>query len=108
MLALTDSAVEAARSAVQAAEGMAAGLRVMVKSGGCAGMQYGLQLEEAPAEDDQVIEYDGLAVYVDPESFPVLSTVTLDFVQRLEGAGFTFANSAATKSCGCGKSFTCG
>lgn len=107
MVALTQSAVQAARSAIDAAEGQAVGLRVMVKAGGCAGYQYGLQLEDAPGAADTVVRFEGLEVFVDPDSLPLLDSVTVDFVTRLEGAGFVFENSAATSQCGCGKSFSC-
>ncbi|MFC7331605.1 HesB/IscA family protein [Rhodocista pekingensis] len=103
MVALTDSAVQAARTAVEAAAGQAAGLRIMVRPAGCAGLQFGLQLEEGPGDADAVIRFEGLDVYVDQDSVPLLDAVTVDFVERLEGAGFVFENAAPGGGCNCGK-----
>jgi iron-sulfur cluster assembly protein len=107
MLSLTDTAVTAIRSAIDNAGQPVAGLRVMVQSGGCAGLKYGLALELAKAADDTVIETDGVTVLVDPESQTLLDGVVIDFVNGLEGSGFVFNNPNATGGCACGKSFSC-
>ncbi len=105
MLELTDTARAAIRSAIEGAGRPVAGLRIMVNGGGCAGLQYGMALELTRAGDDAVIESDGVTVLIDPESQAHLAGVTIDFVQRLEGAGFVFNNPNAASTCGCGKSF---
>ena len=66
-----------------------------------------MALEPAPRGDDTVIEFDGIKVFIDPESAPMLEGVTVDFLDSMEGSGFKFENPNATKSCGCGNSFSC-
>lgn len=82
------------------------GLRVSVQPGGCSGFKYGLLIEDAPAEDDSVLEMGGFKVFVDPFSAQYLSGVTIDYVSSMQGSGFTFKNPNATGGCGCGSSFT--
>ncbi|MFQ5623870.1 MAG: HesB/IscA family protein [Paracoccaceae bacterium] len=81
-------------------------LRVAVEGGGCSGFQYDIRLEDAPADDDLVLERDGLRVLVDPVSLPFLSNATIDFSRELIGARFVVNNPNATSSCGCGTSFS--
>jgi iron-sulfur cluster assembly accessory protein len=83
-----------------------AGLRVAVLPGGCSGFQYGLNIEETPADDDEVLELDGLKVFVDPFSAQYLEGVEIDYVTTMMGSGFTFRNPNASGGCGCGSSFT--
>ena len=84
----------------------AAGLRVGVLPGGCSGFQYGLNIEDEPAEDDLVVESNGLRMFVDPFSMQYLGGVEIDYVTTFQGSGFTFNNPNATGGCGCGSSFT--
>lgn len=105
MLQLTDSARTAMRTAIAGAECEVAGLRILVESGGCAGLRYGMALELAAEPDDAALDFDGLTVLIDPDSRSYLEGVTVDFVSDLEGAGFVFDNPNARGGCGCGKSF---
>lgn len=105
MIVLTDSAADAVRQAIDKAEAAAAGLRIQVETGGCAGYKYQMGLVGTPEPDDAVIETRGVAVFVDPLSQNLLDGTTIDFVVALEGSGFTFDNPNATNSCSCGKSF---
>ncbi|HXY32104.1 MAG TPA: iron-sulfur cluster insertion protein ErpA [Gemmatimonadaceae bacterium] len=82
------------------------GLRVSVQPGGCSGFRYGLLIEEQPAEDDVIVEQEGVRVFVDPFSAQYLNGVTIDYVSSMQGSGFTFKNPNATGGCGCGSSFT--
>lgn len=107
MLAMTESAVAAVQAALREVEEGALGLRVVVQSGGCAGLRYSMGFEAEVQEDDTVVDCLGLKVFVDPASALLLQGVTIDFVTRLEGAGFTFDNPNAQGKCGCGKSFAC-
>ena len=84
----------------------AAGLRVYVKGGGCSGYQYGMLLEEKVGEDDTVIQRDGIAVIVDPQSMPLISGSEVDYSDSLQGAGFKIKNPQAKTTCGCGSSFS--
>ena len=83
-----------------------AGLRVGVLPGGCSGFQYGLNIEDEPAEDDLVLETNGLRLFVDPFSMQYLGGVEIDYVTTFQGSGFTFNNPNSTGGCGCGSSFT--
>jgi iron-sulfur cluster assembly accessory protein len=83
-----------------------AGLRVAVLPGGCSGFQYGLNIEDEPQEDDEILETNGVRVFIDPFSAQYLSEVEIDYVTTMMGSGFTFKNPNATGGCGCGSSFT--
>lgn len=87
----------------QRAEG--AGLRVSVIGGGCSGMQYSLDLADGPNAEDEVLEFDGVRVFVDPGSAGYLGGTVVDYVDGLHGAGFKFVNPIAQRTCGCGSSF---
>jgi len=82
------------------------GLRVAVLPGGCSGFQYGLNIEEKPEEDDEILDLQGVRIFVDPFSAQYLEGVEIDYVTSFMGAGFTFRNPNAAGGCGCGSSFT--
>ena len=107
MLNLTENAQAAVSKFMDGAEEPVTGLRVSVTGGGCSGFQYGMALEAEANADDTVVEFGGLKVFIDPASAPMLSGVTIDFLDGLEGSGFKFENPNATNSCGCGSSFSC-
>ena len=86
--------------------GEAGGLRVSVQPGGCSGFKYGLLIEDAPAEDDYIIQQDGFRMFVDPFSAQYINSVQIDYVTSMQGSGFTFKNPNATGGCGCGSSFS--
>ena len=80
-------------------------LRVFVTGGGCAGFQYGFTFDELVAEDDAIIENDGVQLVVDSMSYPYLTGGTVDYVEGLEGSRFIVDNPNAETTCGCGSSF---
>jgi len=80
------------------------GLRIFVETGGCAGMQYGMQFDQAK-QGDQRIEQNGVEVLVDVYSAHYLTGATVDFLDGLSGAGFKITNPNVARSCGCGSSF---
>jgi iron-sulfur cluster assembly accessory protein len=84
------------------------GLRVFVQGGGCSGFQYGLMIEEGPGATDQVLESNGVKLYVDPISVRYLKGAEVDYVDNIAGGGFTIRNPNAVSTCGCGQSFTTG
>jgi iron-sulfur cluster assembly protein len=84
----------------------ASGLRVAVRGGGCSGLEYALDFELDARDNDFVIEYDGLRVFVDPISARYLQGTEIDYSMGSTGAGFKFNNPNASGSCGCGSSFT--
>jgi len=83
------------------------GLRIYVQGGGCSGFQYGMVLDEV-AEDDQVIEAEGIKVFVDPMSLRHLDGAEGDYKEDLMGGGFAIKNPNAKSTCGCGHSFQTG
>lgn len=105
MINLTDSALNAVRTAIAGAAGPVGGLRVTVETGGCAGNKYLMGLVAEADPDDTVVECGDVNLYVDAKSHELLAGTTIDFVVALQGSGFTFENPNATKSCSCGKSF---
>ena len=80
--------------------------RVYVTGGGCSGFQYGLNIEDSPESDDEVLDISGVKVFVDPFSAQYLDGVEIDYVSSMMGQGFTFRNPNASGGCGCGSSFT--
>jgi iron-sulfur cluster assembly protein len=81
------------------------GLRVYVYSGGCSGYRYGMMLEDQPTAEDNVLSANGVRVYIDNNSVPLIQGSQIDYVDTLMGAGFTVNNPNATSGCGCGSSF---
>ncbi|HVS16048.1 MAG TPA: iron-sulfur cluster assembly accessory protein [Thermoanaerobaculia bacterium] len=81
------------------------GLRVAVRGGGCSGFEYALDFDNERRPNDEVLEYEGLQVYVDPISSRYLSGTTIDYALGVSGTGFKFDNPRATGTCGCGSSF---
>jgi iron-sulfur cluster assembly accessory protein len=82
------------------------GLRVFVQGGGCSGFQYGLMIEEAGTDADQVFESHGVKLYIDPISVRYLGGAHVDFLDTVTGGGFTIKNPNAVSTCGCGQSFS--
>ena len=81
------------------------GLRVYVYSGGCSGYRYGMMLEDQPTAEDSVLAANGVRVYIDQNSIPLIQGSEIDYVDTLMGAGFTVNNPNAVSGCGCGSSF---
>src|SRR5918999_4687248 len=100
---ITNSAAEKIRDLVASTEQEQA-LRVAVKGGGCSGFQYALALD-APKSDDHVFEHNGVAVIVDKLSMQFVFGSEVDYVDGLQGAGFTVNNPNVVAACGCGSSF---
>src|SRR3954447_5394182 len=81
-------------------------LRVAVVGGGCSGLQYKMDLQDAPANRDFLVESAGIKVVVDPKSALYVTGSELDFIEALEGGGFKVTNPNAATSCSCGESFS--
>jgi len=81
------------------------GIRIGVKSGGCSGLNYVLDIVESPADNDRVFERDGVKIFCDPRSYLYLNGTEIDFEDSVMGGGFKFNNPNARRSCGCGTSF---
>ena len=105
---ITPKALEKVRSAM-AKENISpdsGGLRLGVQGGGCSGLSYNIRFDTKPRERDRVYEYDGVRIFVDPKSFIYLHGMVLDYEETLLKQGFIFRNPNASKSCGCGSSFS--
>ena len=105
VVSLSDAAASKLRELTAEETNPAIGLRVYVYSGGCSGFKYGMMLEDAPTADDNVLEANGIKVYVDKPSMDLLQGSQIDYVDTLMGAGFTVNNPNAVAACGCGSSF---
>jgi iron-sulfur cluster assembly protein len=81
-------------------------VRVSVTSGGCSGLSYMLDFDDTPQENDQIFEDNDVKVVTDLKSFLYLCNTTLEFSGGLDGKGFAFNNPNASRTCGCGESFS--
>lgn len=81
-------------------------LRVAVVGGGCSGLQYKMDLQDAPANRDILVETSGVRVVVDPKSALYVTGSELDYTDALQGGGFKVHNPNAATSCSCGESFS--
>lgn len=104
-ISLTPAALERARKFVETSDG-AVGLRFGVERTGCSGWGYAVDVAQAVADDDQVFEFQGLKVVVDPKSLPLVDGTEIDFVRKGLNHQFMFRNPNAAAACGCGESFT--
>ena len=105
-LEFTDKAAAKVRYLIEDEGNPELKLRVFVTGGGCAGFQYGFTFDELLAEDDAVIERDGVSLVVDSMSYQYLLGGTVDYVEGLEGSRFVVNNPNAETTCGCGSSFS--
>lgn len=81
-------------------------IRVGVDSGGCSGLSYNLDFDNVLQPNDQVFEDKGIKIVVDKKSFLYLIGTELDYSAGLNGKGFVFVNPNASRTCGCGESFS--
>lgn len=81
-------------------------LRVAVLGGGCSGLQYKMDLQDAPANRDILVESSGIRVVVDPKSALYVTGSELDYVDALQDGGFKVHNPNASTTCSCGESFS--
>ena len=102
---VTPKAVQKIREAFKR-EGVSGGLRLGVLGGGCSGLSYQFKFAPEPRPRDHVFEFEDVKVFVDPKSMLFLDGMTLDWKDSLMQSGFVFENPHATKSCGCGTSFS--
>ncbi len=102
MVALSEQAVAAVRRTIDESVEPVLGLRIMAEHQGCAGLRYFMGLECDPMDDDTVYCCDGISVFVDIESLPILQGIKVDFVDGPDGPGFTFDNPNDSGLCACG------
>ena len=107
MVTLTDTAITEVKKFIDAENaGPEAGLRIRVVPGGCSGFSYSMRIEDGPRPGDEILNNEGLRVFVDLFSRQYLEGVQVDYVNSVMGSGFTFNNPNSTGSCGCGSSFS--
>ncbi len=81
-------------------------IRVGVKSGGCSGLEYVLKFDNQKEENDQIFEDNGVKIIIDKKSILYLAGTVLEYSGGLNGKGFVFNNPNASRTCGCGESFS--
>ena len=106
MLTLSGAASLKVKELIQAEGDEALALRVAVRPGGCSGYSYEMYFDKDFTPEDTLADNDGVRVVVDSASAPLLKGASLDYKDGLQGAGFAINNPNATRSCGCGSSFS--
>ena len=106
MITLSDTAAVKVAELLEAEGDPSLALRVAVKPGGCSGFSYEMFFDADVATDDQAASYGQVRVIVDPASAQLLTGATLDYKDGLQGAGFAINNPNASRTCGCGNSFS--
>ncbi len=104
-ISVTSAAAEHIRKQISN-RGRGLGIRLGVRTSGCSGMAYVLEFVDEPQEADEVFEYEGASVYIDPKSMVYLDGTELDFVKEGLNEGLKFNNPNVSAECGCGESFT--
>jgi iron-sulfur cluster assembly accessory protein len=105
-IVLTDAATVKVAALIAAEGDPSLALRVAVRPGGCSGFSYEMFFDGDIADDDIVKAYGDVKVVTDPASAQMLKGATLDYKDALQGGGFAVDNPNATRSCGCGNSFS--
>lgn len=106
LVQVTDKAVDQIKNIFSSEQkGENFGLRLSVVGGGCSGLTYKMDFDEAK-EKDNILDFNGVKVLVDLKSSIYLKGITLDYKDGLNGKGFVFINPNATNTCGCGESFS--
>jgi iron-sulfur cluster assembly accessory protein len=105
-ITLTDTATEKVAELLEQEGNPELALRVAVRPGGCSGFSYEMFFDSDVADDDVTSTFGAVRVVVDPASAGLLQGATLDFKDGLQGAGFSINNPNASRTCGCGNSFS--
>ena len=105
IIKISDNAALRIKEIMSDAEKDSAGLRVSVKSGGCAGMSYVMEYSKEINPNDEVIEYKGIKVFIDSAAVMYLLGTEMDYKKEELSSSFVFNNPNETERCGCGESF---
>ena len=105
VIKLSDKAAERIKMIMSKADKPAIGVRVGVKSGGCAGMSYIMEYAKEIKPNEEVIEEKGVKVLIDPEAIMYLLGTEMDYKHEKFSSQFVFKNPNETERCGCGESF---
>lgn len=104
VMQLTDRAATRIRQIIERSETPIAGLRVGVKKGGCAGMEYTMDYAAEPQKGDEIIQDKGVTVMVEPQALLFLLGTEMDYVTEKMSSRFVFNNPNQVSACGCGES----
>ena len=105
VITLTDNAASRIKDIMSKDENKSLGVRVGVKSGGCAGMAYIMEYAKEVKPNDEVIEDKGVKVFIDPGAIMYLLGTEMDYKKEQFSSSFIFKNPNETERCGCGESF---
>ena len=105
IITLSDNAAQRIKEIMAKAESSAVGVRVGVKSGGCAGMSYIIEYAKEIQPNDEIIEDKGVKVLIDPKAIMYLLGTEMDYKKEELSSSFVFKNPNETERCGCGESF---
>ena len=105
IIKISDKAVNRIKEIIAQAENPTVGVRVGVKSGGCAGMSYIMEYATEIKPNEEIIEEKGVKVLIDPKAIMYLLGTEMDFKQEKFSSQFVFKNPNETERCGCGESF---
>ena len=106
MIKISDSARDSLLHLLDKKEDKNAYVRVGVESGGCSGLSYKLDFDNTKKDDDELIEDNGISLLINKKRILYLVGTTLEFSDGLNGKGFVFNNPNASRTCGCGESFS--
>ena len=105
IISLSENAAERIKEIMSKAEKDSVGVRVGVKSGGCAGMSYIMEYTKEVSPNDEVIEDKGVRLFIDPGAIMYLLGTEMDYKKEQFSSSFVFKNPNETERCGCGESF---
>ena len=105
IITLSDNAAKRIKEIMSSADGNSVGVRVGVKSGGCAGMSYVMEYTKEVNPNDEMIEEKGVKVFIDPSAVMYLLGTEMDYKKEEFSSSFIFKNPNETERCGCGESF---
>ena len=103
-ITLTEAAAERMKEIMSASDGKYIGVRIGVKNGGCAGMEYMMEYAEEQQPLDEVVEDRGVKILIDPKAILFLLGTEMDYTTEKFSSGFRFNNPNQTDACGCGES----
>jgi len=105
IIKLSDNAASRIKEIMSGAEANSIGVRVGVKSGGCAGMSYVMEYAKKTNPNDEIVEDKGVKVLIDPKAIMYLLGTEMDYKKEEFSSSFVFKNPNETERCGCGESF---
>ena len=105
IITLSDNAANRIKEIILGAKSNSIGVRIGVKSGGCAGMSYNMEYAKKVNPNDEVIEDKGVKVFIDPGAIMYLLGTEMDYKKEQFSSSFIFKNPNETERCGCGESF---